>query len=121
MSYNKGMTEANRGDIEADRDSDGRFMEGREKTGGKKAGKTFATRAREAMEAAETPESFGELTKLLWGIVRMGKDDKLRMDAAKLLKEWGAGPEVTKIAVTAWTDEELEEHRLAVSASFANR
>jgi hypothetical protein len=79
-------TAANCGSIEAKRDAAGRFLN---RGGpGKPQGKTFRTRAREAMEAAESPESFAEITKLLWGIVRLGKDEKLRMEAAKLLVEW---------------------------------
>lgn len=81
-------TAANSGSLVDQRDAAGKFVPGHEKLGGKKKGATFATRAREAMEAADSPERFSQIINLLWGIVTLADDPKDRMAAAKLLMEW---------------------------------
>jgi hypothetical protein len=88
MSDNEPLTAANNGPLMEERAADGRFIEGWRGGPGKPAGKTFATRCREAIEAAVTPEDYEQTAKSLLGIATRGKKRSDRIAAAKLLFEF---------------------------------
>jgi hypothetical protein len=92
-TYNPDMEPSNNADKTRGRP----FESGNPGGPGKPKGKTFATLAREAMEACSSPEEFAQQVVILIAIAKHGASDKDRIAAIKLSWEWAGVMAPTKI------------------------
>ena len=81
------------------RAANGQFMEGHEKLGGKQAGKTFRTLAREQFEKGLAQCDVSDVVGKILYLLDNAKDERLQFDCARLMKEWTIGPDPQHIEV----------------------